>query len=57
MEVNFDFMAGFILGMFTCAGTISALVILACMIVAKRADKTIENQELTRLFMPEANSR
>lgn len=56
-EIDFNFMAGFVLGMLTCAGSISALVFWACLVVGKRADKTIENQELTRLFIPEANNR
>lgn len=56
-EIDFNFMAGFVLGMITCGMSVSALVFWACLVVGKRADETIENQELTRLFVPKVNRR
>lgn len=40
--IDFNFIAGFIVGMVTCLGAISVLVIYACLVVGKRADENAE---------------
>lgn len=53
MEIDINFMAGFALGMLTCAGSISVLVVYAAVVVGARADKNLkvmEHKKMMSLF-------